>query len=134
MTHDEIEDLATRFFDAVQAGDTDTIEALYHPDARIWHNNDQLEQTVPQNMKVIRWLIGATANMVYSDIRRVIVADGFVQQHVLTGDAPGGRLVLPAMQRVYVADGLVTRIEEYIDTAQSRVLRTATSASAAPGQ
>ena len=48
----------------------------------------------------------------------LVLDDGFVQQHVLTGIAPSGaRLDVPAMMRVWVEDGCVTRIDEYLDPA-----------------
>jgi hypothetical protein len=60
----------------------------------------------------------------YEDIRRVVLDDGFVQQHVLTGIAPSGaRLDVPAMMRVWVENGCVTRVDEYLDSAQVSVLR-----------
>jgi ketosteroid isomerase-like protein len=47
-----------------------------------------------------------------------------VQQHVLRGTAPDGTpLEVPAMMRVTVADGRITRLEEYLDTAQVAALR-----------
>jgi hypothetical protein len=55
-------------------------------------------------------------------IRRFAAPDGFVQQHVLVGDATYGRLELPAMIRFWVADGRITRLEEYVDTRQAMVM------------
>jgi ketosteroid isomerase-like protein len=37
---------------------------------------------------------------------------------VLRGTAKNGELDLPAALRVYVSDGRITRLEEYLDTAQ----------------
>ena len=123
MTHDEIDALATRFFDAVQAGDIDTVASLYADDAVIWHNYDQVEQTKDAEPAHARatspppWCPRS-----YDDIRRVVLDDGFVQQHVLRGTAPGGALEVPAMLRVWVRDGQITRLDEYLDTAQVAVL------------
>ena len=58
----------------------------------------------------------------YDDVRRVILDDGFVQQHVLRGTCAAGALEVPAMLRVWVADGRITRLDEYLDTAQVAVL------------
>jgi ketosteroid isomerase-like protein len=123
VTHDEIDALATSFFAAIEAGDVATIRDLYSPDATIWHNFDGIEQTVDENLAVLSWLVGNVADPRYEEIRRIIVDDGFVQQHVLRGDAPGGRLDMPAMMRVTVDAGRVTRVEEYLDSAQVAVLR-----------
>jgi ketosteroid isomerase-like protein len=45
-----------------------------------------------------------------------------VQQHVLVGQAAGGALQMPAMIRFWVANGRITRLEEYLDTRQAMVL------------
>ena len=37
---------------------------------------------------------------------------------MLRGTAKNGELDLPAALRVYVSDGRITRLEEYLDTAQ----------------
>ena len=123
MTPREIETLAASLFAAIEAGDVDTLRRLYAPDAVIWHNFDGVEQTVEDNLVVLAWITDTLADRRYEDVRRVVVDDGFVQQHVLRGQAPGGRLELPAMMRVTVADGRVTRIDEYLDPAQASVLR-----------
>ena len=39
---DEIRAMATRFFDAIEAGDIATMQGSFTPDAEIWHNSDEL--------------------------------------------------------------------------------------------
>ena len=124
MSSPDIETLATAFFKAIEAGDLDKIKSIYAPDAVIWHNFDRREQTLDENLKVLRWIVANVSDRHYGDIRRVVLDDGFVQQHVLTGIAPNGaRLDVPAMMRVWVENGRVTRIDEYLDSAQVSVLR-----------
>jgi len=48
--------IAEKFFRAIEAGDVDAIRAIYAPDAVIWHNNDQLEQSVDDNLRVLGWV------------------------------------------------------------------------------
>jgi len=115
--------VADAFFAAIEAADIDAIRALYHPDARIWHNFDQIEQSVDENVKVLRSMARTLADRRYDDVRRIVLDDGFVQQHVLRGTTPRGELDMPAMMRVWVADGLVTRVEEYLDPAPAALLR-----------
>jgi ketosteroid isomerase-like protein len=123
MTADEISTVATAFFRAIEDGDVGTIRDLYAPDAVVWHNYDMVEQTIDDNVRVLQWMASKVDGRRYEEVRRVILDDGFVQQHVLRGQAPGGRLEMPAMMRVWVAAGRVTRIEEYLDSAQAAVLR-----------
>jgi uncharacterized protein len=118
MHHTEIVALADRFFSAIEAGDIEALRQMYADDATIWHNFDQLDQNVDDNLQVLAWMHRTIDGLRYTAIERVVLDDGFVQQHVLTGSTAGGMLELPAMMRVTVSDGTVTRIEEYFDTAQ----------------
>jgi ketosteroid isomerase-like protein len=119
-----LESLADRFFAAIEAGDVATLRTLYHPDAAVWHNSDQVDQPVEENLRVLGWLRRTVPDLRYTEVRRTLLPDGFVQQHVLRGTATGGELAVPAMLRFTVGeDGRVTRIEEYLDTRQVDVLR-----------
>lgn len=109
------EDLAARFFAAIEAGDIATLGSIYSPDAVIWHNTDNSTQDVSANLALLVRLTGVVTNWRYTEVRRTILDDGFVQQHVLRGDAPGGELNVPAMLRVWVVDSRITRLDEYVD-------------------
>ena len=123
MTSPDIDTVATNLFHAIEVGDVDTIRSIYSPDVVIWHNFDQRTQTLDENLKVLRWMVANVSDRRYTDIRRAVLDDGFVQQHVLTGIAPSGaRLDVPAMMRVWVSDGCITRIDEYLDSAHVSVL------------
>jgi ketosteroid isomerase-like protein len=123
MTADEISTVASAFFRAIEDGDVGTVRDLYAPDAVAWHNYDMAEQNVDDNVRTLQWMVTTVVDRRYEEVRRIILDDGFVQQHVLRGEAPGGRLEMPAMMRVWVEAGRVTRVEEYLDTAQAAVLR-----------
>ncbi|MBA4179126.1 MAG: ketosteroid isomerase [Anaerolinea sp.] len=116
-------EVAERFFAAIQAGDLDAVRASYHPDARIWHNFDQLDQTPEENLRVLAWMVRKVKDRRYEDVRRIETPTGFAQQHVLRGVAPNGeQLDCPAAVFCTIEDGLITRLEEYLDTAQTAVL------------
>ena len=110
--------------DAIVAGDVDAVRAAYHPDARIWHNFDQTEQNVDENIATLTWLIRAMPERRYEDVVRHTIDGGLVQQHVIRGTTAAGATVeIPACMLVWVDDaGLVTRIEEYLDSSQAAVL------------
>lgn len=60
----------------------------------------------------------------WSDLATLPTPDGFVLRTILTGTAPGGPLRLHSCLVVTLDDdGLITRVDEYLDTAQSAVLR-----------
>jgi ketosteroid isomerase-like protein len=122
LTEAEMHDLADRLVGAIAVGDSDGVRAIYAPDAEIWHNFDQRNQTVDENVATMADLHARATGLAYTEIRRFLSPGGFVQQHVLIGEGKGGTLRLPAMIRFWVADGRVTRLEEYVDTRQAMVL------------
>lgn len=126
MSLDEFEmhDLGDRLVAAIAAGDVDAVREIYAPDATIWHNFDQRDQSVDENLATLVDLHRRATNLRYTEIRRTPTVDGFLQQHILTGDARGGALAMPAMIRFYVANGRISRLEEYLDTRQAMVLYT----------
>jgi ketosteroid isomerase-like protein len=124
MTEQEILDFAARFVGAIQAGDVEGMRACYAPDARIWHNTDNLEQTLDQNVKVLKWFIRVLPDRHYRVVRREALKDGFLQQHVLEATLPDGqRWEMAACVVVRMENGLITRLDEYLDSAAARPLR-----------
>jgi len=115
-------DIGDRLVAAIAAGDVEGVRAIYAPDATIWHNFDQRDQSPDENLLTLVDLHRRASNLQYTEIRRFAAPDGFVQQHVLTGDARGGPLKMPAMIRFWVEGGRITRLEEYLDTRQAMVL------------
>ncbi|MGD9932390.1 MAG: nuclear transport factor 2 family protein [Dehalococcoidia bacterium] len=114
-----------RFFAAIESADVETLRGLYHPAARVWHNNDDLDQGVTANLRVLRWVTRNVQGLCYDEIRRTLTADGRVlQQHVLRGVGPTGVEVAIPAAIIFTVDaaGLVTRIEEYLDSAATVAL------------
>lgn len=110
--------VADDLFDAIQRGDIEAVRAIYAPDAVIWHNNDELEQTVDQNLAVLRWVCDNLADRAYEDVRRIEHDGGFVQQHVLRFTKDGERREIPACIVVTLSpEGRIARLDEYLDSA-----------------
>jgi ketosteroid isomerase-like protein len=119
MTERDAMVVAERFFAAIGKGDLDAVRAIYAPDAVIWHNNDGVEQNVAQNLAVLAWVVKNISGLRYEDVRRFPTPSGFVQQHVLRGSAPSGVAIeIPACIVCAVANGRITRLDEYLDSAQ----------------
>ena len=115
----EIQALAKRFFDAVEGGDIDTLYGCYAPQAKIWHNTDDAEQSRDDNARTLRGFARLISNRVYAERRLHVFDGGFVQQHELRGVRPDGVAVkLTACIVCAVADGQITRLDEYFDSAQ----------------
>jgi len=116
MTPQGYLDFAERFVAAIQAGDIDAVRACYAPDAKLWHNNDQ-------NLRVLAWFARTLPDRKYRVLRREALPDGFLQQHVLEATLPDGTAwSMDACVVVRMRDGLITRLDEYIDSAQAAAL------------
>jgi len=117
-------DVAERLFAAIERGDVDAVRELYAPDVEVWHNYDNLAQSRDQNLRTLAWMVKNVADRRYEEVRRRPIPGGVLQQHVLRGTAPNGaQLNVPSCMLVTVVDGRVTRIQEYLDSAQFAVLR-----------
>ena len=117
-------EVAEQLFAAIMAGDVEAVRSVYAPDVRVWHNFDGIEQTADENLRVLTWLVRKVKNLRYEEVRRYATPEGFAQQHVLRGTAPNGsELEVPAAMFCTVAGGKITRLEEYLDTAQTAVLQ-----------
>lgn len=118
MSTDDSLQVAERLFAAIMAGNVDAVRDIYALDAVIWRNNDGLEQSVDDNLRVLQWVVTHIRNLRYEDIRRQRTDTGFLQQHVLRGTASNGHeLNVPACIICTVRDGRITRLEEYLDSA-----------------
>ena len=115
-------EVAERFFRAIEAGDVERIKAIYAPDAIIWHNDDQKEQTVEENLRVLTWVTRNLTNRHYRVKRRVAIPGGFLQQHVLEAQTANGPFSMPACIVVEVKDGRIARLDEYLDSGQTAAL------------
>jgi uncharacterized protein len=118
MTAAEVDAFADRVFAAIEAGDVDAVASMWADDIAVWHNTDQVEQSKAANLRTLDWMVANTVARSYRAIRRTALPDGFVQQHVLHLEFDDGRGVdLPAALFVRIAEGRVTRIDEYLDGA-----------------
>jgi uncharacterized protein len=113
-----------RLIDVIVSGDAEAAREIYAPGAVIWHNTEQREQTVDENVRTLRWVQRNVADLRYEDVRRQRTERGYVQQHVLRGTGPGGEpLEVHACIVVETEDGRITRLSEYLDGGQVAALR-----------
>ncbi|WP_226356277.1 hypothetical protein [Pseudonocardia sp. ICBG601] len=103
--------------DAVDPGD-----GLFAAGAVTWHSFDEVEApTVPDTMHSVRAIRAAVPDFGFRDVRAQPVTGGISwARYVVAGTLPDGTAFrAPAALAVHVGDdGLVTRIEEYVDTGQ----------------
>lgn len=113
-----------RFLAALEGQDREAVRAFYAPQAKIWHNFDDVEETPEQNLRRFDWLARRVPRRHYRLVRREMLPDGWLQQHVLEATLPDGRpFRLFACCVIRVQNGLITRLDEYLDPAQAAVLR-----------
>lgn len=125
MSPADIEALANRFFDAIEAGDAEAVADCYDERVVIWHNYDRLEQGRDANLKVLRGMIRAFPQRTYADRDLKVFEGGFAQQHVLKATRTDGKRVeLPAALICKVANGRIVRLDEYFDSAHEAEFRT----------
>ena len=124
MDETQILEFAERFVGAIQTGNVEAVRACYAPDAKLWHNTDDIEQTIDQNMAVLAWFIKTLPDRYYRVLYRAALKDGFVQQHILEATLPDGtKWKMFACVVVRMENGVIVRLDEYLDSAQSKALR-----------
>ena len=114
---DSVDTIADRLIGAIETGDREALGALYADDVVIWHNTDRVEMTKEQNLASLDALAAMTTSRRFSDVRRHAIDGGFVQQHVLNLEWGSGSGSLPGCVVVQLRDGLISRIDEYLDGA-----------------
>jgi uncharacterized protein len=113
-----IEAVAAAFVAAIEEGDIDAIaDHIYAPDVVVWHNIDGVEKSSEQSCAMLRWLSATVRPIKYDDIVRQPIPGGFVERHTLRGSTPAGDTVeVPTCYVATVADGRITRLDEYFDS------------------
>ncbi|MFI5430118.1 nuclear transport factor 2 family protein [Aeromicrobium sp. UC242_57] len=117
--------LLDRIIAAAEAGDPADLFDIYTPDAVIWHNHDNKEQTVEQNAKLLVGMSRWVSDRRYTERRVTAFEGGAVQQHVLRGTrvSTGEEVALHACAVITVnSEGKITRLDEYIDSAEAAQL------------
>ncbi|CDO37847.1 nuclear transport factor 2 family protein [Novosphingobium sp. KN65.2] len=119
MNRDErIRAVAERFFDAIERGDVETVRDVYHPDVVIWHATDRTESSREENLAVLEGFVARASDRRYENRTLEVFADGFVQQHIVTGTRRDGmRLEMASCVICKVQDDRIVRLDEYFDSA-----------------
>jgi ketosteroid isomerase-like protein len=104
-------------FAAIERGDIDTVRRCMAPDALTWRNHNEAEDDVDAVVALLAHLCANSTRRAYEDRRMTTVGSPAFLQHTVTATFRSGQLLrLPVMMRVQVnSDGLVQRIEEYVD-------------------
>ncbi|MEU9808033.1 nuclear transport factor 2 family protein [Mycobacterium sp. NPDC050853] len=119
----DADEIAQRLFAAIEIGDIDTVAVLYAPDIVVWLNTLGEPRNRDENLATLTWVARNLSDFRYTAIRRSITPDGFVQQHVVNAiNRAGERVSVAACIVATISDGLITRIDEYLDSAEAATL------------
>lgn len=109
-----------RLYDALSRGDAEGMRKACMPGARFWHNFDQIACDLDSAVDGWAAVIANSAERGIADIRRHQIDGGYVQQHLyVMRTLTGKRMIWPVCLVVRIEDGLIARIDEYIDRAGS---------------
>lgn len=122
----ESRSLAARYVETMVATMKPDLD-LFTDDAVHWHNFDEVELPLqgadPEQAPVAR---AAVPDLAGREVRIHSWDDGFAVQYVFGGTANDGTVIrIPVCSVATVRDGLISRIEDYADTAQAAALRQA---------
>lgn len=120
----DVLELARKLLDAIEQGDTSAARACYTKDAVIWHNFDNREKTVDENMASLEKWKKYVDNRKYEVQRLERLPDGYLQQHIFSGVTKEGvAIYVFACVICTVVGDKITRLEEYLDPAPASVVR-----------
>ena len=119
MTDGEIRELCNRFFDAYQDRRIDELAEIYAPDCIIWHNVFGRDTTGAENLEALPKSYEGQRRRTYDDRTINTFEGGFVIQYTLQGvqhDGHRGALWICIVGQC--RDGVITRIDEYMDSSK----------------
>ncbi len=116
--------IAEAYIAASRTNDPVALAAVCSADSITWHNFDEVEVGPAQSAKALGWIHRTVPDITWTTLALTATSDGFVWQSVLGGTAPGGPLHCHScIVATLNDDGKISRIDEYLDTAQTKPLR-----------
>jgi ketosteroid isomerase-like protein len=116
-------DLAQRFVDAIARVDLDALRTCLAPDARFWVNIGPSEYSAHERLAVLELERQNLREHNAADVRITATDAGFVAQLTSTGTTTAGESLRVCVCLVAtIADGVITRVDEYADSAAAAPL------------
>jgi ketosteroid isomerase-like protein len=114
----DMDALANRLFEAIERADIAAVEQIYAPDVEYWVNFTDHTQSLDTILEMTQLFSRKVKDLHYEIESREFFPGGFVQRCRITGElASGEALAVPLCLVIYVKDGRITRIYEYINVA-----------------
>lgn len=108
------------FYEALARGDVGALRASFAPGAIIWHSFDGIAQDVDTAIKALEGLIAHSAKRGFEDVRQEPISGGLLRRQLFVLTLPDGvRKAWPVCLIIRIEDGLITRMDEYMDRAGS---------------
>ena len=114
----DMDGIANRLFEAIECADIDGVKQIYAPDVHYWMNFADQSQGLDEILEMTRIFNGKIKDLHYEVEAREFFPGGFVQRCRITGElASGEALAVPLCLVIYVEDGRIVRLYEYLDVA-----------------
>lgn len=118
MKPNDVNEIADELFAAIVAGDVDRVRAIYADDVEVWHNATQQTQTRDENLRLLKYFTSRISDLRYEVHERQFFNGGLVQRHTVYGSVDSGdALELPVCIVIHAANGKISQIFEYVDSA-----------------
>lgn len=116
QAHKDMDELANRFFAAIEREDIDAVRQAYAPDVEYWMNFMPETQGLEMILNMVHVFHQKVKNLHYDVESREFFQGGFVQRCRIMGElASGEALDVPLCLIIYVEDGRIVRLYEYLN-------------------
>ncbi len=112
------DELVAAFDSAITGKDADAFVGVLAPGAIVWHNHDRKEVDARENMAAVGMLGQLVEELDNEHVRLTPIDGGFVLQFVTRGKVRSNGNPFEMQNCLVVTtdgDGLITRIDEYVD-------------------
>jgi ketosteroid isomerase-like protein len=116
MSPPSILDIAEAIGRSVATRDLGIARSLFAPGATVWNAMGDATMTVQDGLRLLQAVLDVTSELSYTDVRVTPTAQGYLDQHYVHVVMKSGQHIrFPAIMVVTINDGLITRLEEYIE-------------------
>jgi ketosteroid isomerase-like protein len=114
----EMDALANRLFNAIERGDIHAVEKCYAPDVKYWVNLRDQSRGLNAVLNLVEEFGQKVKGLNYEVESREFFPGGFVQRCRVKGELKSGeKLSVPVCMVIYIEDGRIVRLYEYLDAA-----------------
>ena len=114
----EMDALASRLFMAIESADVEAVKQIYAPDVLYWVNFSDQTLGLDSILELTRFFTQKVKGLHYEVDSREFFPGGLVQRCRITGELTSGEAMdVPLCLIIYVENGLITRLYEYMDFA-----------------